>query len=143
MLKLLAYYTAATILLAFVDYWRRKKQMGKVVNIDHTVSAVLGLGCYCILWFYAVWVHIIFKPHSPWYIYVVEILVLGLGCVGVRTVVYDPIINILIDGKLSNISTTTDSYKDTHTYHVSFWGMRAIGAGLIIVSLFINYLLTK
>jgi hypothetical protein len=134
MIKPLTIYAAVTILLALVDHIRRDKEMGKKKNISHKVSTWIAILSFAPLW-------LIFYVSLPWLWFFLYGLILGVGCIGVRLFLYDPALNLMIDGKLSNISTTTNSYKDNHTNHVSFWRMRGIGAGMIFIAWLINYLL--
>lgn len=128
MILALSLYAAITVLLALVDHLRRKAQMGKVANISHEVSVVAA-----IVGAMGVWA-IVFGKHIDWHL--VPYLI---GCVGVRLLLFDPTLNLFNRERFDQVSTTTSSYKDQHSEKVGFYWQRAIGAGIILLSLLLNH----
>lgn len=138
MIRLLIYYSIATVFLAGIDWYRRKKQMGKVVNIDHAGSVVMAI----VAWLLVMAIYVLKNAHPELQGWLVLLWYLTniIGCIGVRLLIYDFVLNLFFGRKLTDTSTTTDSYKDTHTNHLPFWVQRLIGAAMISVCLIVNYL---
>lgn len=132
------WYIPVTILLCFVEKIRLDialKQLKE--NINHTISTVLALSTGVLLFFI-----VSFKGDILWQD-LVRLPVFGLGCLGIRLVFYDPVLNLFRGRKLTYESSATTSVDDQLEvkYKIAFWLQRAIGAllstGMIIL---LNYL---
>lgn len=130
MIYLVLTYAAFTILLAFIEKLRIKAKWGEVLNIKHSWS-----GAGAILAFIAT-----VAIFNQWNLYV---LCLGVSCIGVRGVIYDPVLNLFRGEYIDYESPTTNSKSDKaeKKRNINFWGQRLLylilavaGYGLFIVS---------
>lgn len=132
MITPLLIYSAVTILLAGVDWYRRKKMMGKVLNIDHKVSTLLGaLGLVATCLPFVIGI-------GFW-----KALLTGIGCIGVRLLIYDPALALMNRTNPFKNSLTSDSKTEQfeNKHHITFWQQRGLACVLIAISLYVNYLL--
>lgn len=130
MIYFIVTYAAFTVLLAFIESIRIKAVHGKVLNVKKVWSVAGAVAAFVLL-------VIIFKQ---WNLFIICI---GLSCIGIRGVFYDPSLNIFLGRYLDQDGDTSNSKTDRaeRKRKISFWMQRllylilaAAGYGLFIVS---------
>jgi len=132
-------YALATILLSFIEAVRFKVKWGKVANINHAISRGLAAGSAAIVGMWWIWHN---RIQFTWWL-ALGALLMGLGFIGIRLALYDPLLNLFRiwtgtnpTGKIDYVSSTTSSYADQHSEKFPFWAKRAMGAtGWLLVFL--------
>lgn len=123
-------YGSLSILLAFIESLRIDAVKGEVENINHSWSVAGGIAAFIVL-------VIIFRQ---WNMYVI---CLGISCLGVRGVFYDPALNLFLNRYIDQVSIKTTSGTDRleQKNKLSFWVQRllylilaAAGFGLFVVA---------
>ena len=108
-------YGSFTILLAFIENLRINAKKGEVLNIKHSWSGFGAIVAFIVT-------VAIFKQ---WNLYV---LCLGISCIGMRGVFYDPALNLFLGRYIDAESETTDNKTDffEKNRHISFWVQRLL-----------------
>lgn len=127
MVVLTIIYSIITVLLSAVDSIRIKKQMGKIENINHKVSAGLAAGTALIVVCFFV------QIGTLWHI-VFQLLLFSIAFTGIRLFLYDGWLNLFRHLPFAFTSQKSSSYKDQHSNHVHFWMQRIIGLALWAIS---------
>lgn len=134
-------YAIATIFLSFVEAIRFKIKWGKVDNIKHSVSVILGAAAAgAVLGWWIVDCGFLFH-----WLPILAIVMVGVSFIGIRLALYDPMLNLFrlwtgtnSTGRIDYVSTVTSSYEDQHSEKVPFWCKR-IGGALGWLLMFLLY----
>jgi hypothetical protein len=122
-----------TFMAAFFEVEvRLRGVMGKVRNLNHVYSVLIGILITAIAWF-----------SFHWFVVDLRTLVFAVLAVGVRLTFYDGFFNLLYQSPLDKVSTTTDARTDRFFSKVGFWQRRLIGAGIILVTIIIKICVTR
>lgn len=113
MKELIFYIIVSALVAPFIEKLRMKATHGKVVNIDHNISAGIGAALFlvdvivCKLYF---WPVILFVP----------------CCIAVRGVFYDPSLNLMLGRYIDEESASTNNNTDRieKKKKISFWAQR-------------------
>jgi hypothetical protein len=97
-------YIVLTFFAALIDDIRISGTWGKVKNINHKLSVLVGV-------LFAVIVLVLFNP-AKWVLFL-------LMCICIRGVFYDPFLNLLRGLEIDYTSETTDSVTDQ--FLKDFW----------------------
>lgn len=125
-------YIFVTIILAYIDKLRIDDEMKKKYpkkNISHRLSDILAiLG--------AIPLYIFIQPNFK----ILYGLVFILGCIGVRELFYDPMLNIFRKLRIDYGSPTSTSTVDIQErkWGLTFWEERLLGGIILVLSFVIN-----
>jgi hypothetical protein len=146
MIRVSLIYAATTILLALIDAIRIKAMKGKVENINHNVSSVLGGICaFVVAFWWAIDVRLPFNLQT-----VGIALFVGASFFVVRLVFYDVSLNFFRiitktnpTMRLDYESATTSSYVDNHSHPIGFWEKRALALAAWFILCILSRLIFK
>lgn len=127
----MVYYIPITLLLSLIEFFRIKIQWGKVININHWESYLFGAIGMAGAYFLA-------RPEG-WHI-----ATFIVGCMAIRGLLYDIVLNILVNffitpRSLDFISNSSNSLSEDRLTHVSFWERRLIAFVFLAACIAANY----
>jgi hypothetical protein len=134
-LAFIACYFGLTLLLAVIETLRIDAVKGKVANVKKVWSVTGAVVAFIVL-------VCIFHTWS------LLIIPLGIACIGIRGVFYDPTLNLCLGRYIDAESIKTNSKVDgiERKRKINFWTQRAMYLGLFIcgfalyvISIFIFY----
>jgi hypothetical protein len=131
-------YCLAIVLACTIEWVRWKILFGKVKNLDKKYSVLIGFGLFVFVAvkFIGFDASFFLKSLAKWFVY-------GIECIGIRIVLYDPVLNIFMGRYIDHISHTTNSLTDQKQadFNINFWQERVIGLVITLVFSFLYQLL--
>ncbi|HLO37985.1 MAG TPA: hypothetical protein VK173_05840 [Lacibacter sp.] len=127
-------FILAVLLCVGIEAIRIKVMHGKVVNISkritRRIAAALFIAVIVVMSLF-VWKQWLWNMWA-WWKWPLILIVLSVEYVGIRGVLYDPLLNIVRKLKYFNDSTTTNSKTDQREqrYRINFWVQRLIYLGI-------------
>jgi len=128
------FYALLTVVFAAgIEWIRWKSSYGKVANLNKTWTKVIAVALFAAA--------VLIIEMNVWW----HIVIYGLGCIGVRGMVYDPALNLYFGRYIDDESETTNSKTDDRERKLglSFWGQRSAYFAWTVLMGLIFYFTTK
>lgn len=125
-------YPLHIFITALVEWVRWRQSFGRTVNLNKKVTVGIAAAAWVVSVLINCW--LFWDLNFDWLL-LFQLFVYALECAGMRGLLYDPVLNLLMGRKIDNDSYTTNSKFDAKEQKggISFWAQRTIYAGVALI----------